>query len=84
MTALSATVGSGNIAGVATAIFLGGPGAVFWMWVTALFGMASKYAEAVLAVRFREVDELGNHVGVTHVLYSKWPGVPLALAGHPV
>ncbi|MEC4679152.1 MAG: sodium:alanine symporter family protein [Nitrospirota bacterium] len=63
MTALSATVGSGNIAGVATAIFLGGPGAVFWMWVTALFGMASKYAEAVLAVRFREVDELGNHVG---------------------
>lgn len=63
MTALSATVGSGNIAGVATAIFLGGPGAVFWMWVTALFGMASKYGEAVLAVHFREVDELGNHVG---------------------
>ena len=63
MTALSATVGSGNIAGVATAIYLGGPGAVFWMWVTALFGMASKYGEAVLAVHFREVDELGNHVG---------------------
>ena len=63
MTALSATVGSGNIAGVATAIFLGGPGAVFWMWITALFGMATKYGEAVLAVRFREVDELGNHVG---------------------
>ena len=63
MTALSATVGSGNIAGVATAIYLGGPGAVFWMWVTALFGMASKYGEAVLAVHFREVDELGKHVG---------------------
>lgn len=63
MTALSATVGSGNIAGVATAICLGGPGAVFWMWMTALFGMATKYSEAVLAVRFREVDELGRHVG---------------------
>lgn len=63
MTALSATIGTGNIAGVATAIVLGGPGAVFWMWVTALVGMATKYSEAVLAVRYREVDELGNHVG---------------------
>ncbi len=63
MTALSATIGTGNIAGVATAIVLGGPGAVFWMWVTALFGMATKYAEAVLAVKYREVDELGNFVG---------------------
>ena len=63
MTALSATVGTGNIAGVATAIALGGPGAVFWMWVMALFGMATKYAEAVLAVRYREVDERGLHVG---------------------
>ncbi len=63
MTALSATVGTGNIAGVATAITLGGPGAIFWMWVTALFGMATKYAEAVLAVKYRETDELGNHVG---------------------
>lgn len=63
MTALSATIGTGNIAGVATAIVLGGPGAVFWMWVTALVGMATKYGEAVLAVRYREVDELGNHVG---------------------
>jgi AGCS family alanine or glycine:cation symporter len=63
MTALSATVGTGNIAGVATAIALGGPGAVFWMWVTALFGMATKYAEAVLAVEYRETDEKGNHVG---------------------
>ena len=63
MTALSATVGTGNIAGVATAIFLGGPGALFWMWCTALVGMATKYAEAVLAVHYREVDDLGNHVG---------------------
>ena len=62
-TALSATVGTGNIAGVATAIYLGGPGAVFWMWVIAFVGMATKYAEAVLAVRYREVDELGNYVG---------------------
>ncbi|MGR9116644.1 MAG: alanine/glycine:cation symporter family protein [Gammaproteobacteria bacterium] len=63
MTALSATIGTGNIAGVATAIFLGGPGAVFWMWVTALVGMATKYAEAVLALKYRELDELGKHVG---------------------
>ncbi len=63
MTELSATVGTGNIAGVATAIYLGGPGAVFWMWVTALVGMATKYGEAMLAVRYRETDELGNHVG---------------------
>ncbi|WP_349432183.1 sodium:alanine symporter family protein [Methylomarinum sp. Ch1-1] len=63
MTALSATIGTGNIAGVATAIVMGGPGAVFWMWLTALFGMATKYGEAVLAVKYREVDELGQHVG---------------------
>lgn len=63
MTALSATIGTGNIAGVATAIYFGGPGAIFWMWAIALFGMATKYAEAVLAVKYREVDELGNYVG---------------------
>lgn len=63
MTAMAATVGTGNIAGVATAVFLGGPGALFWMWMTALVGMATKYAEAVLAVKYREVDENGNHVG---------------------
>ena len=63
MTSLSATIGTGNIAGVATAIALGGPGAIFWMWVTALFGMATKYAEAVLAVKYREIDEEGRHVG---------------------
>jgi len=63
MTALSATVGTGNIAGVATAIFLGGPGAIFWMWITALFGMATKYAEAFLAIYFREKNTSGNYVG---------------------
>ena len=63
MTSLSATIGTGNIAGVAGAIAIGGPGAVFWMWVIAVFGVATKYAEAVLAVRYREVDGLGNHVG---------------------
>ena len=63
MTALSATIGTGNIAGVATPIVLGGPGAVFWMWITARVGMATKYGEAVLAVRYREVDTLGNYVG---------------------
>ena len=63
MTALSATVGTGNIAGVATAIALGGPGAIFYMWLIALFGMATKYAEAVCAVTYREVDKMGKYVG---------------------
>ncbi len=63
MTALSATVGTGNIAGVATAIAIGGPGALFWMWITGLVGMATKYAEAVLAVKYRVVDENGEMSG---------------------
>ncbi|MEO1309949.1 MAG: alanine/glycine:cation symporter family protein [Pseudomonadota bacterium] len=63
MTALSSTIGTGNIAGVAVAIAIGGPGAIFWMWMTALLGMASKYAEGVLALRFRETDGEGRHVG---------------------
>ena len=63
MTSLSATIGTGNIAGVATAISIGGPGALFWMWCTALVGMATKYAEAVCAVQYREVDERGNYAG---------------------
>ena len=63
MTALSSTVGTGNIAGVATAIGIGGPGALFWMWCTALVGMATKYAEAVLAVNYRETDTAGKKVG---------------------
>lgn len=77
MTALSATVGTGNIAGVATAIFLGGPGAIFWMWMTALVGMATKYGEAVMAVHFREIDEDGRYVGgpmyyIKNGLGPKW------------
>jgi AGCS family alanine or glycine:cation symporter len=77
MTAQSATIGTGNIAGVATAIHLGGPGAVFWMWMTALVGMATKYAEAVLAVKYREVDERGRYVGgpmyyIRNGLGSRW------------
>jgi len=77
MTSLSATIGTGNIAGVATAIFLGGPGALFWMWCTALVGMATKYAEAVLAVKYREVDNKGNHIGgpmfyIKNGLKSHW------------
>lgn len=62
-TALAATVGTGNIVGVATAIAIGGPGALFWMWVTGLLGMATKYAEAFLAVRFRGTDEEGGKSG---------------------
>ena len=63
MTALSSTVGTGNIAGVAAAIAIGGPGAVFWMWVTAILGTATKFSEGVLAVRYREIDANGNRVG---------------------
>lgn len=82
-TALAATVGTGNIVGVATAIKLGGPGALFWMWVAAFFGMATKYAEGCLAVRFRSVDENGNIAGgpmyyIEQGLGKKWK--PLALA----
>ncbi|SFL54885.1 alanine or glycine:cation symporter, AGCS family [Salibacterium qingdaonense] len=63
MTALAATVGTGNIAGVATAVVVGGPGAVLWMWVSALFGMATKYAEAILAVKYRIKDDNGEMAG---------------------
>lgn len=63
MTALSATIGTGNIVGVSTAVVLGGPGALFWMWVTAIFGMATKYGEAVLAVKYRIKDEKGEMAG---------------------
>ncbi len=62
-TALAATVGTGNIAGVTGAIVIGGPGAVFWMWLSALFGMVTKYAEVVLAVKFRERNDKGDWVG---------------------
>ena len=60
-TALSATIGTGNIVGVATAYVAGGPGAIFWMWLAALFGMATKYAEGLLAVKYREHDEVSGH-----------------------
>ena len=63
MMSLSATIGTGNIAGVATAIGLGGPGALFWMWCSALVGMATKYGEAVCAVHFRETNEKGEYIG---------------------
>jgi len=62
-TALAGTIGTGSIAGVATALVLGGPGAVFWMWVSALFGMVTKYSEIVLAIRFREKNASGAYIG---------------------
>ncbi|MGL4372560.1 MAG: alanine/glycine:cation symporter family protein [Turicibacter sp.] len=62
-TALAATVGTGNIIGVATALAAGGPGSLFWMWIAAFFGMATKYAEGVLAIKYREVDEYGEYSG---------------------
>ncbi|MEG2139647.1 MAG: sodium:alanine symporter family protein [Bilophila sp.] len=77
MTALAGTIGTGSIAGVATAIFLGGPGALFWMWCTAMVGMATKFTEVLLAVRFREVTPAGNFVGgamyfIKNGLGPKW------------
>ena len=62
-TALSATIGTGNIVGVATAITAGGPGALFWMWLAAFFGMATKYAEGVLAIKYRSIDKTGHVLG---------------------
>ena len=66
-TALAGTVGTGNIAGVTGAIFIGGPGAVFWLWISALVGMVTKYSEVILAVKFR-VQRLGVVVGVLDLL----------------
>ena len=63
MTALSATVGTGNIVGVATAMVLGGPGAIVWMWISAAFGLSTKYAESVLAVKYRETNSVGEMAG---------------------
>ena len=85
-TALAATIGTGNIAGVATAIAAGGPGAVFWMWVTGLVGMATKYAEAVLAVKYREKDKRGEMAGgpmyyIEKGLGLKWLAVLFAFFG---
>ena len=84
MTALSATVGTGNIAGVATALAAGGPGALFWMWITGLVGMATKYSEALLAVKYREKDSFGNMSGgpmyyISKGLGWKWLGTLFAV-----
>ena len=79
-TALAATVGTGNIAGVAGAIAIGGPGAVFWMWCSALLGMCTKFSEVTLAVHFRERNANGELVAA-RCITSKWPCQTLALAG---
>jgi len=85
MTSLSATIGTGNIAGVATALALGGPGALFWMWVAAVFGLATKYAEAVLAVHFREQGADGDFRGgpmyyIRNGLGVRWRWLAFAFA----
>ena len=86
MTALAGTIGTGNIAGVATAVVMGGPGAIFWMWMTALVGMATKYAEGLLAVKYRVRDELGNMSGgpmyyIEKGLNMKWLAMLFAFFG---
>jgi len=83
-TALAATVGTGNIVGVATAVGLGGPGAVFWLWITGVFGIATKYAEALLSVKYRVKNQLGQMAGgpmyvLERGLKMKWLGVLFAL-----
>lgn len=85
-TALSATIGTGNIVGVATAIAVGGPGALFWMWIAAFFGMASKYAEGLLAIKYRVVDDNGQMAGgpmyyIERGLGSKWLARMFAIFG---
>ncbi|KGN00073.1 sodium:alanine symporter family protein [Clostridium botulinum] len=85
-TALSATIGTGNIVGVATALKAGGPGAIFWMWVAAFFGMATKYAEGLLAVKYRTVDENGQMAGgpmyyIEKGLGKKWLAKIFAIFG---
>lgn len=86
MTAMAATVGVGNIVGVASAVVAGGPGAIFWMWLAGFFGMATKYSEAILAVKFRVKDSNGLMAGgpmyyLEHGLKQKWLGVLFALFG---
>ncbi|MDD4320458.1 MAG: sodium:alanine symporter family protein [Acidaminococcaceae bacterium] len=86
MTALAATIGTGNIVGVSTAVVAGGPGALFWMWLSAFFGMATKYAEAILAVRFRERKANGLMAGgpmyyIKNGMNSKWLASAFAFFG---
>ena len=88
-TALSATVGIGNIAGVATAIYYGGPGALFWMWVTAFFGTTLKYAECTLSLKYREMDALGKTAGgpmytIENGLGKNWRWMAVAFAAFAV
>ena len=88
-TALSATVGIGNIAGVATAIYYGGPGALFWMWVTAFFGTTLKYAECTLSLKYREMDALGKTAGgpmytIENGLGKKWRWLAVAFASFAI
>lgn len=83
-TALAGTIGTGSIAGVATALVLGGPGAVFWMWISALFGMVTKYSEIVLAIKFREKDKRGAFLGgpmyyIKNGLGIKWLAILFAV-----
>jgi AGCS family alanine or glycine:cation symporter len=85
-TALAATLGTGNIAGVATAIYFGGAGALFWMWISGFIGMATKYSEAILAVKFRVIDERGNISGgpmyyIEKGLGIKWLGILFCVFG---
>ncbi|MFZ0566302.1 MAG: sodium:alanine symporter family protein [Chlamydiales bacterium] len=83
MTALAATIGIGNIAGVATAITMGGLGSIFWLWVTALIGMATKYSEAILAIKYRVTDDRGEMAGGPMYYLEKamdWKGLALAFA----
>lgn len=85
MTALAATIGTGNIVGVATAIGIGGPGALFWMWCSALLGMATKFSEATLAVHYRETDGQGKRVGgpmyyIKNGLGKNWTWLGMAFA----
>ncbi len=86
MTALAATIGTGNIAGVATAVVLGGPGAIFWMWASALVGMATKYAEGLLAIKYRFKDKNGEMSGgpmhyIERGLNMKWLAMSFAFFG---
>lgn len=79
MTALAATIGTGNIVGVATALVLGGEGALFWMWISALFGLSTKYAESVLAVKYREMNSRGEMAGGP--MYALKNGFPIPVLG---
>ena len=88
-TALSATVGIGNIAGVATAIYYGGPGAIFWMWITAFFGTTLKFAECTLSLKYREMDALGKTAGgpmytIDNALGKNWRWMAVAFAAFAV